>query len=196
MKIRNLAASREELNQHAVPTGVASATYRESRGGVDNAAYSQPGLAFVVCAEEGHASAPMGGVPPGRVVSCPRCHNLSSAKTAFSLFISLQPALGVEYPDPSWQVCAFHTPFSEALYPTTVEDEDVRRATQTKRLCELALEWRDMNPGDHQASEHGRTDVEWALRENPETEEGRAARLARLGSVGFDWPHLRGFTNR
>lgn len=196
LKIRNLASSREDLNAHAVPTGVAAAAYRESRGDDDKAAYSQPGLAFAVCAEEGHASPPMGGVPPGRVVSCPRCNNLSSTKTAFSLFISLQPALGVEYPHPSWQVCPFHLPLSMELYPTTVEDEGERRATQTKRLCEVAMEWRDMNPGAHQAHDHGLIDVEWALSENPETEEGKADRLARLAAVGFDWPHLRGFAGR
>lgn len=197
MKVKNLAMSRVELEERGVPTGVADAEYAKHRGSPEAASYASPGLAFAMCAEDVHASPPIAGHAIGPLLDCKKCRRDSGPQPSFAIFVALPPALGTQNPDPTWQVSPFHLPGSEEIIPATINDAGRRREQQTKRLCEVALEWRDMDPaGHHDPESHAKADIEWALENNPESEDQLAARLAELDLYSHCWLHRLGFADR
>eukprot|EP00873_Tetraselmis_striata_P015083 jgi/Tetstr1/435347/TSEL_024265.t1 len=151
-KVRNLCTGRLAQSKSLVPLGVADARYRTEvcQGIEDAATYSRPGLAFLLPAEDVHASPPKGGVNPAFATGCPRCKDLAGVNPCFRIFQSLHPNTGAMMPGPEWQILSYHVPGMSFFLPE-VDDEDEarRRMYETARTMAVAKEMRHWNPEAH-----------------------------------------------
>eukprot|EP00873_Tetraselmis_striata_P004656 jgi/Tetstr1/424920/TSEL_015413.t1 len=78
-KVRNLWTGRLAQSKSLVPLGVADDRYRTDvcQGNEDAATYSRHGLAFLLPAQDVHASAPKGGLNHAFATGCPTCKDLA-----------------------------------------------------------------------------------------------------------------------
>eukprot|EP00873_Tetraselmis_striata_P036549 jgi/Tetstr1/456813/TSEL_043487.t1 len=78
-KVRNLCTGRLAQSKSLVPLGVADDRYRTDvcQGNEDAATYSRHGLAFLLPAQDVHASAPKGGLNHAFATGCPTCKDLA-----------------------------------------------------------------------------------------------------------------------
>eukprot|EP00873_Tetraselmis_striata_P020182 jgi/Tetstr1/440446/TSEL_003066.t1 len=151
-KVRNLCTGRLAQSKSLVPLGVVDDRYRMDvcAGNEDAATYSRPGLAFIVPAQDVHASPPKGGVNPAFATRCPRCKEVAGVSPCFRIFLSLHPNTGAMMPGPEWQILSYHVPGMAAFLPEVDhKDEAYRRMHETARTMAAAKEMRHWSPEAH-----------------------------------------------
>eukprot|EP00873_Tetraselmis_striata_P011665 jgi/Tetstr1/431929/TSEL_021418.t1 len=191
-KVRNPCTGRVAQSQALVPVGVADDRYRRDvcQGNDDAATYSRPGFAFVMPAEDVHASPPQGGVNPAFATCCPRCKDNPGITPCFLLFVSLHPNTGAMMPGAGM---AISVPGLCAFLPEVDHDNEAcRRQHETARTMAAAKEMRHCNPDAHIGDDEY-IDVKAAVDEatrykTPQQEKDRVERISR---EGWDYPHLR-----
>eukprot|EP00873_Tetraselmis_striata_P013665 jgi/Tetstr1/433929/TSEL_023106.t1 len=151
-KVRNLCTGRLAQSKSLVPLGVVDDRYRMDvcDGNEDAATYSRPGLAFLVPAQDVHASPPKGGVNPAFATRCPRCKEVAGVSPCFRIFLSLHPNTCAMMPGPEWQILSYHVPGMAAFLPEVDhKDEAYRRMHETARTMAAAKEMRHWSPEAH-----------------------------------------------
>eukprot|EP00873_Tetraselmis_striata_P040701 jgi/Tetstr1/460965/TSEL_006117.t1 len=174
-KVRNLCTGRLAQSKSLVPLGVADDRYRTDvcQGNEDAATYSRPGLAFLLHAQDVHASSRKGGVNPAFALGCPRYKDLAGVTPCFRIFESLNPNTCAMTRGPKWQILSYHVPGMPAvLLEVDIEDEARRRKHETARTMAAAKEMRHWNPEAHIG------DDEYSI-----LADVKATRLARLARV-------------
>eukprot|EP00873_Tetraselmis_striata_P042804 jgi/Tetstr1/463068/TSEL_008003.t1 len=196
-KVRNLCTGRLAQSKSLVPLGVVDDRYRMDvcAGNEDAATYSRPGLAFIVPAQDVHASPPKGGVNPAFATRCPRCKEVAGVSPCFRIFLSLHPNTGAMMPGPEWQILSYHVPGMAAFLPEVDhKDEAYRRMHETARTMAAAKEMRHWSPEAHIGDDdYILEDVKAAVGEATagKTDEQEMRRVERINREGWDYPHLR-----
>eukprot|EP00873_Tetraselmis_striata_P025866 jgi/Tetstr1/446130/TSEL_033730.t1 len=128
-KVRNLWTGRLAQSKSLVSFGVADDRYRTDvcKGNEDAATYSRPSLAFLLHAQDVHASPPKGGVNSAFAARCPRCKDLAGVTPCFRIFQSMHPHRGAMMPGPEWHILSYHVPGMSAFRLPEVENEDEAR---------------------------------------------------------------------
>eukprot|EP00873_Tetraselmis_striata_P023653 jgi/Tetstr1/443917/TSEL_031869.t1 len=196
-KVRNLCTGRLTQSKSLVPLGVVDDRYRMDvcAGNEDAATYSRPGLAFIVPAQDVHASPPKGGVNPAFATRCPTCKEVAGVSPCFRIFLSLHPNTGAMMPGPEWQILSYHVPGMAAFLPEVDhKDEAYRRMHETARTMAAAKEMRHWSPEAHIGDDdYILEDVKAAVGEATagKTDEQEMRRVERINREGWDYPHLR-----
>eukprot|EP00873_Tetraselmis_striata_P040678 jgi/Tetstr1/460942/TSEL_006094.t1 len=193
-KVRNLCTGRLAQSKSLVPLGVVDDRYRMDvcAGNEDAATYSRPGLAFIVPAQDVHASPPKGGVNPAFATRCPRCKEVAGVSPCFRIFLSLHPNTGAMMPGPEWQILSYHVPGMAAFLPEVDhKDEAYRRMHETARTMAAAKEMRHWSPEAHIGDDDYILEDVKAARGANEPRPGAAGRQ-RAAARGSGAPTRRG----
>eukprot|EP00873_Tetraselmis_striata_P019991 jgi/Tetstr1/440255/TSEL_028606.t1 len=151
-KVRNLYTGRLAQSKSLVPLGVADDRYRMNvcDGNEDVATYSRPGLAFLLAAQDVHASPPKGGVNPAFATRCPRCKEVAGVSPCFRIFLSLHSNTCAMMLGPEWRILPYHVPGLAAFLPEVDhKDEAYCRMHETAKTMAAAKGMRHWSPEAH-----------------------------------------------